>query len=351
MTMLKTFDLKGNKQSFAEWISNLSPCETPFVSMIGKEGIDQTQYSWQTDRLSAPGKDSAGTALGDIQEGSVAVAQTLASTAVVTNFTKIFRKGVKVTDTAGKVSLYGRGSELGYQMEKAGMELKRDLEHYLLSTADVGTIGSNATASKCSGIHKLIAAKGAVDGDTGAIVHFETAVKHNFTKEEIFKMTYNLYLAGARATKIMVHPQFMHLFSDFIGDASATGGVVKTPHLHRMFDGLDNKYNAYVKTLRDPLGQVFEIIPNRYMPKTAILFFNEADWTQMVLREPTKTELGKTGATTKFLIEMEVGLRHRNPYASGLLLIKQADALPFVEEVAEVKAEEPKVKTSRKSAK
>ena len=42
-TTLVSYDLNGKKLSFANWISNLSPTETPFVSMTGKEAI--VQYS------------------------------------------------------------------------------------------------------------------------------------------------------------------------------------------------------------------------------------------------------------------------------------------------------------------
>ncbi|MGL5014217.1 MAG: SU10 major capsid protein, partial [Bacteroidales bacterium] len=48
---MNSYDLKGNKLSFANWISNISPTETPFCSMTGKEAINQTKFQWQTDIL------------------------------------------------------------------------------------------------------------------------------------------------------------------------------------------------------------------------------------------------------------------------------------------------------------
>ncbi|MCS5736847.1 DUF5309 domain-containing protein, partial [Herbiconiux daphne] len=88
----------------------------------------------------------------------------------------------------------------------------------------------------------------------------------------------------------------------------------------RMFDGAsDTKVNTYVSTLVDPLGQEYKLIPNRFMPEKAIYVFSPADWTQMVLRAPQRTKLAKQGSNEKWMIEMEVGLRHRNPFASGIL--------------------------------
>ncbi|MGL5013654.1 MAG: SU10 major capsid protein [Bacteroidales bacterium] len=335
MTMLKTFDLRGNKLSVAEWISNLSPCETPFISMIGKEKVDQTQYSWQTDRLAGAGKINASGAVDAAivapLEGSVVVPQFVNPTVVHTNFTQILRKAVRVSDTTKKVSLYGRGSELAYQMEKAGMELKRDLESMILNSKATPRPGTSGAHGVAGGVQHLVSAVGEKDGDTGAIVNkvVQYAADANtvkFTQVQVFDLTYNLYLVGSKANKVMVHPMHMHVFSDWIG-ANAV-----TPHVHRMFDGMDDKYNAHVSTFRDPLGQVFEIIPNRYMPKNQLFFFHESDWTQMILREPAQIELAKNGSSEKHMIEMEVGLRHRNPFASGILEFNETNK-PFVQDV------------------
>ncbi|MGL5565532.1 MAG: SU10 major capsid protein, partial [Plesiomonas sp.] len=338
MTMLKTFDLKGNKLSFADWISNLSPTETPFISMIPKEKVDQTQYSWQTDRLSQAGKQAkanaqdssndtdADEALTAIKEGDAATINNMLVTTVHTNFTQIFRKAVRVTDTTKKIALYGRNSELSYQMEKAGLEIKRDLEHALLNSTEKGRPGTAALHGICDGVLNLVAPAGAKDPDTGAVVHKVVnyaANKAKFTKADVFDLTLNLYLVGARANKIMFHPMHMATFSDWIGDTVSAKNTKLAPHLHRMFDGLEDKYNAYVKKFRDPLGQEFTLIPNRHMPANLLFFFNESDWSQMVLREPEKVLLAKMGSSEKHMIEMEVGLRTRSPFASGILEFNQ----------------------------
>ena len=90
----------------------------------------------------------------------------------------------------------------------------------------------------------------------------------------------------------------------------------------KMFEGVSDKYQKYVSNIVDPLGQAYQLIPNRFMPENAVYFFNPKDWTQMVLRAPSRTKLDKTGSFERYMIEMELGLRHRNPYASGILKIK-----------------------------
>lgn len=308
-TTLVSYDLNGKKLSFANWISNLSPTETPFVSMTGKEAINQTLFQWQTDTLETANANNA------VVEGSAAEAPVRSSTTVLSNVTQILRKVVRVSDTANALANYGRGQELQYQMEKAGKEIKRDLEVALLRNG-AKVDGSGTVARKTAGFKALVAAKAAADPDTGAVVHKETATASTVTEAELFDLTYNLYLSGSNANIIMFHPKHASFFASLMETPAAGANRMK------MFDGQDTKFNQYVSTVVDPLGQLFKLIPNRWMGENDIYFFTPSDWTQMVLRAPQRTKLAKDGSYEKWMVEMEVGLRHRNPYASGILEIK-----------------------------
>lgn len=311
MATLKSFELKGNKKSFANWISNLSPTHTPFTSMISKEQIDQTQYSWQTDSLARASGET-------FTEGSQAESQSRASTKVYTNFTSILRRGAKVSDTEQVTANYGRNEELAYQMGKAGKELLRDVEVSNLSIRK-GNIGSDTDASKHSGFRELCAPLFSPDPDSYAVTHQAVAVVHGehwFTLKDIFKVTTELYVSGSKADKIMFHPNHVRVFSDQLGFNK------EEPLIYRMFDDLDTKFNANVAKIRDPLGREYTLIPNRFMPENSVYIFHEGDWTQMVLREPKRTQLAKKGSYTETIVEAEVGLKHKNPYASGVLDMK-----------------------------
>lgn len=314
MATLVSYDLNGKKLSFANWISNLSPTETPFVSMTGKESINQTLFQWQTDALVAAKADNAQV------EGSAAVDDVRASTTVKSNYTQILRKVVKVSDTANVLANYGRGKELQYQMEKAGKEIKRDLEMSLLQNG-AAVAGDGSTARTTAGFKALVGtgANGKTpDPDTKAVVVRDAATAGKLVEKDIFDMTYNLYISGSNANIIMFHPKNASFFSSLMETAAGSTGQNR----QRMFDGAkDTRFNVYVSTIVDPLGQEYKLIPNRWMKEDEVFFFTPSDWTQMVLRAPERTKLAKDGSYEKWMIEMEVGLRHRNPYASGVLKI------------------------------
>ncbi len=356
-TPMQSYDQNGKKLSFANWISNLSPQEVPFTSMTGKESINQTLFQWQTDSLSPVDQNNAQV------EGAVAVAHGLNNTEVKSNITQILNKVVSVSDTANATANYGRGRELQYQMEKAGKELKRDLEWAFLNNVEAGTasVGGSAypanlshtahgtdgtartdaalptggfpantngitasaagTGRKTAGFRGLVAAKDAADLDTGAIVHKASTATpgatftDSLTEEVLFDLTYNLYLSGSEANIIMFHPMHAKFFSGL--QENATGSRA------RIFENTP-KFSVYVSTVVDPLGREYKLIPNRWMPEDAIYFFSPKDWTQMVLRAPQRMKLAKDGSYEKWMVEMEVGLRHRHPYASGVLELVKA---------------------------
>lgn len=309
-TTLVSYDLNGKKLSFANWISNLSPDETPFVSMTGKESIAQTLFQWQTDSLEAAVDDNA------VVEGSQAEAPIRKTTLTLNNVTQILRKVVKVSDTSQSLANYGRGNELKYQMEKAGKEIKRDLEVIFLSDQDRVDGDATTTPRKTAAFQKLVAAFEVADPDTGAVVH-KAMAGETPTESEIFDITYNLYISGSKANIIMFHPKFASFFSSLM-EVSQSGNRVK------LFDGEDTRYNKYVTEVVDPLGCTYKLVPNRWMPEKAIYFLTASDWTQMVLRAPERTKLAKDGSYEKWMLEMEVGLRHRHPYASGILVTASA---------------------------
>ena len=312
MAALYSYELKGNKQSFANWISNLSPTETPFCSMTPKEAINQTKFFWQTDRL-APVKAHEVKEGSDVVEADVS----MGATSVKHNVTQILRRAFKISDTANYMANFGRGQELPYQMEKYSVALRRDLEKTLLSDQAM-TAATSSAAGKTACFQALVAAEGAADVDTGAVVKFKTGSAPDTTPffgvtiEHIREMTYNMYLANSEANTIMLHPKHAAFFA----------ALQSHDNNAKMFDGDTTTFSHYVTTYIDEFGREYKLVPNRWMPENAIYFFKPQDFTQMVLRAPQRVELGKNGNYTSWMLEMEVGLRLKDEFAAGVLLLK-----------------------------
>ncbi len=119
-------------------IYDISPTETPFMSMIAGRGkAKATYHEWQTDSLTAA-------AINSVVEGNDAAFATATSTTRVGNRTQIATKTILVSGTQDAVDKAGRDSEYRYQMAKRMAEIKRDMEFGLTGNY-ASSAGSTST--------------------------------------------------------------------------------------------------------------------------------------------------------------------------------------------------------------
>src|SRR3954462_1547527 len=125
-----TYSAIGNREDLSDVITNISPEDTPFMSMIGTgKPADATVFEWQTDSL-APADNTNAQIQGDDITDFGAVVPTVR----VGNRTQISRKLCAVSGTQEAVDKAGRKAEMGYQMAKKSAELKLDMEKIMIGT-------------------------------------------------------------------------------------------------------------------------------------------------------------------------------------------------------------------------
>jgi hypothetical protein len=310
MSTLQSYDLNGKKLSFANWISTIAPIDTPFSSMTGKEATNQTIFQWQTDNLAVAGRNVN-------SEGDDAVSGNVGHTDTKSNMTQILRKVISISDTANATENYGRTEEVKYQLENAAEELKRDIEWALLNN-ELASDETDEHGRMSAGFAGLVAPLGAVDFETGAIVHQSTGKADGvFEDMDIFNIIHNLYIAGSETDIIMFHPKWASYFSA-LQERPADGGKPEEASRRRIFENTP-KLSVYVSTLVDMFGATHKLVVNRWMPEEKIFFFKASDFTQMLLRPPSRVKLAKDGSYEKWMIEAELGLRLSNPFAAGIL--------------------------------
>lgn len=302
MTTYCTYSMKGIKEEFADWVSDISPEYTPFISMLTKFPVQNTTFNWQTDSLKAASSSHA------FLEGSDAASVELAPTTVMTNVTQIMRKVVMVSDTAEAVSSYGREKELFYQLKKAAKELKRDNEAIFLLEAQDKVVGTSAAPAKTYSLGKMI------DDSMKDVTGGSAAADGSDFEQKLFEATAKLFKEGSEADLIMYHPGMAKFFA---------GLQEKSGVRQRIFEN-DTRFVKQVEYIVDPLGQEFKCVPNRWCPKQIAYILNMKDVGMAVLRAPQQIKLAKTGSAQKYMIEQEVGLRLNNPKAAYMFKMKAA---------------------------
>jgi hypothetical protein len=69
-----------------------------------------------------------------------------------------------------------------------------------------------------------------------------------------------------------------------------------------------------------------KVVYNRHMPPNTVYIFNPDDWQVIMFRAPQTELQGKSGDYIRSVLHMDVGQRHRNPWASGVLAPKPTPA-------------------------
>jgi hypothetical protein len=113
----------GLAEDFEDIIFDVSPTDTPMLTMAKRKKASARLHQWQEDSLAAASSNKA-------EEGADASYATAAGTTTLNNNCQISTKTVDISRTLDIVNKYGRKSEVAYQLLKRGKELKRKIMEF-----------------------------------------------------------------------------------------------------------------------------------------------------------------------------------------------------------------------------
>lgn len=311
MPQLNSYELNGVKESFADWISNISPQDFPFQSMIGKTSTTQPKFEWQTDS-DAP-VDPANALMEGFEFADMD--DTFAKTIPMSGYTQKMGKAVKVTGDADAQAAWGRGKESEYQSTKKASELKRDIEYAMLNNGKSVAEVKGTSPRKMGGFKSMVSSTDGgdtVSGDplTGTTTFIQAAAAVP-TMDEIFAAMAALWTTGGKPTVLMCSETLKDVISGV--QENTTGSRA------RIFENTE-KFTKEVNTITDALGQTVKVVFNRHMPANTVYLFDPRDWESPLFRAPVSEAAGKTGDYKKAVFHVDLGLRHRNPWASAVIV-------------------------------
>jgi hypothetical protein len=297
---------KGIAESFEDIIFDISPEDTPLLSMAKRMSAGQTYHQWQTDALAAAATNAQ-------VEGDDASYATLAATTVLGNYTQISRKTVQISNTYDVVRKYGRKSEVAYQLMKAGKEMKRDME-YAIVRNQASSAGGAATARSSAGIESWITnrviATGSTAGTTPGFVNGTVAAPTDgtavtFIEADLKSALQLAWTDGGEPSTILMSATNKARFSGFAGIATKFVDVqVKTQAT------ITGAADVYVSDFGNHTVKL-----DRFMRDAAVLCIDPGYVGLASLRPLSKEELAKTGDSTKYLLTAEYALVVQNPDA------------------------------------
>ena len=104
MPTYTSYDQVGLKEDVSDIITDITPTDTPMVSMIKTQKVHNRVYQYQTDALAAAASNAQ-------VEGADPTMATLPATTMISGNTQILTKAFQISQTSDAVSTYGRAKE------------------------------------------------------------------------------------------------------------------------------------------------------------------------------------------------------------------------------------------------
>lgn len=321
----QTYQAIGRREDLEDVIYQISPVETPFMTMASRKKATNTLHEWQTDALAAAATNAQ-------IEGDDASGGTSVPTVRLSNFTQISSKYAVVSDTQQAVDSAGRSNEMSHQIAKRLGELKRDMEFALTRNAGA-TAGSAGSARTSAGLESwLTSTTGNASPGNGTSI----GTGGNYTTPGFSAGGFNGPTDASNAATFTVTP-LKHVIAN-CWTSGGNPGIIMVGGTQKQtvsgFSGIATLYREAGNTAKgtaivgaadlyiSDFGE-HRIVPNRFQRNRTCFVLDMDYWSVAYLRKVTQKEIARTGAAEKRFIDVEYCLVADNPNASG----KVADLL------------------------
>ena len=304
-----TYEATSDRESLSNVIYNISPMETPLVSMGGKRSGRNVQFDWQTESL------PAATSTGVLEGGEIS-REVSTGTTRAANVCQINTRNATVTGSQQASDPAGKKSEMAHQMSVIGRALKRDVEKTICGPQGRNN-GAAATVRATRGFESWITTNAgrATTGTAGANAANESSAptdgtQRAFTETILKGVLSTCFTNGAPPSVMLVGAYNKQKVSGFSGRASATQAVA--------LEGIPADHvQAAVSVYTSDFGDI-KIIPSNFSRARSALLVDPEYVGTSYLRSFETQDLGGIGDAETKAIYVEFGLEMKNEAANGV---------------------------------
>lgn len=312
----QTTSAKGNREELSDFVSRITPEDTPIYSLVDKVSFKTTHPEWETDDLAAPADN--------IQlEGDEYTFGATTPAVRMGNYMQILRKDGIISGTQDATDNAGNLEQVKTQKLKKGVELRKDVE-YSITAANASVAGATRRSGSLSTWLATNVSRGASGANggyntgTGLTVAPTLGTQRAFTKVLMDSVMQQGYQNGANFKHVVCSPYIKSVFVTFMSDANVAS------FRYAADSGKGNSIVANADIYEGPFGKVM-IQPNRVMAGSAGLARNvffidpefiEFGWFRKIAEDK---EVAKTGDARKFVLLGEGGLKVKNEKGLGVV--------------------------------
>jgi len=283
-----TYDETTNREDLTNVITNISPTQTPIVTMIGSTKATATYHEWPEDALS----DAATNAF---VEGSADTTVAAPARTRKGNYTQIMKRGYEVTESQQAADPAGVDDEYGYNMLKSMKEIAKDLEK-AVTEQGAAVAGSTSVARKMAGITGLVTTNVLANGGTTRVI----------TRDLITQALQDAWDAGGEPNKLLVSGGNKVNISKLT--TSNTKNInAKQKEMVEAIDVIDTDF-----------GRV-QIIASRFMPDDKIFVLDPQYMSIAWYRRFKKKDLPSTDDALKGVIKGEMTLEIKGEKGQAII--------------------------------
>lgn len=305
-----TYDLPtAIREDLQDFIYNIDPAETPFMTNVRSGTASATLHEWQIDSLAAV-RDNK------VIEGDNPTAIEPTDTTKRTNHTQISEATVILSETQLAVEQAGLNDRMAYEMAKKLKELKRDMEHGLVGLSNAKVAGASGTEREYASVQSWIATNtvfqtggapaGADPTGDGTDVPTDDGTPVAFTEAMLETAIDAAWNAGADVTMILAGSFNKRAITGFTGNAT------------RYKDADDRSVVNAVDVYVSDYGEM-QVVPDRYLRGRDVIGVDPDFWSLQFLRPVQSRELAKTGDNITQQIITEYTLAALNEASSFII--------------------------------
>lgn len=247
----------GNREELDDFVSMITPTDTPIFTMAGKEKADSKHPEWEYEDLDTTGDNAQ-------PEGNEYTFDAVTAPTRVGNYTQIFTKTFRFSGTQQAVSNAGNAEKRAHELMKKGKALRKDIEYSLI----VNTASTNTDPRRSGGLPTWLTSNvsrgsgGSSGGFSSGVTTVETTgTLRAWTKAQTDTVLQSIYQEGGDVTTVVVSPYNKGVFATFMSDSNVASFRYAAGKGTNTIIGTADIYES-------PWGPV-KVLPNRVMSTAA----------------------------------------------------------------------------------
>lgn len=212
---VRTTDAVGNREELDNFVSMITPSDTPIYTMAGKEKADSKHPEWEYEELDAVADNAQ-------PEGNEYTFDAVSQPTRVGNYAQIFTKTFRFSGTQQAVSNAGNVVKRAHELMKKGKALKKDIEKAIIQNV----ASSNSDPRRSGGLPTWLTSNvsrnsGSSGGFSSGVTTVEgTGTLRAWTKALTDSVLQSVYESGGDVTTGVCSPYNKGVFATFMSDSN-----------------------------------------------------------------------------------------------------------------------------------